>query len=58
MDVTLLAVRSVEARGRILRWLSDRWETADVVCAERHGHPVAGSSETGDARPISEEPAA
>jgi len=44
---TVLAERSVEARGRILRFLADRWETADVLCAERHGHSVAGASSSG-----------
>ncbi|MER7132678.1 hypothetical protein [Streptosporangium saharense] len=39
----LLAARSVEARGRILRWLTDRWKAKDVVCVERHGQLVAGS---------------
>ncbi|MFF5112135.1 hypothetical protein [Streptosporangium sp. NPDC000509] len=43
----VLAERSVEARGRILRYLSDRWETADVPCAERHGHSVAGAPSSG-----------
>ncbi|WP_327591397.1 hypothetical protein OHA25_60720 (plasmid) [Nonomuraea sp. NBC_00507] len=41
---SILTARSVEARGRILRHLYDRWQTADVPCAQRHVANGAGSA--------------